>query len=164
MQQFERMDESQVKHWQVIYPSYINKRISVREGRRVKKDIAVPNPTIVEIAQACKFLELKCCIEPHKGYPKDVLKRGRVRVLFKDNDGSMQHDTLLTKSALLLKICELIPKMKTRDENPDGYNSEDEEIKEVLAAEPTAQQTKADKKAEKKAEKKKNKKNKKGKW
>ena len=162
MQQFEQMDVSQVKKWQTIYPAYINKKLTVKEGRRVSKEIGVANPTIIEIAQVCKFLDLKSCLEPHKGYPRDPLKRGRVRVLFKDDDGQMQHDTILTKSALFKKICELIPKLPSRVDNPNGLCSEDEEEKEQ-AKEPTVDplQSKMEKKAEKKAAKKANKKNKK---
>ena len=52
-----------------------------------------------------------------------------MRVLLKDNDGQLKHDTILTKGALLHKICELIPKLPTRAENPDGITQEDEEEK-----------------------------------
>ena len=33
MSKFEKMDESQVKHWQIIYPAYINKKISNSNGK-----------------------------------------------------------------------------------------------------------------------------------
>ena len=98
-------------------------------GRRVGKSIAISNPTILEIAQVCKFLGLDVWIEPHKGFPKDPFCRGRVRALLKDNDGQLKHDTLLTKGSLLRKIWELIPKLQTRAENPEGISHEDEEEK-----------------------------------
>ena len=96
--------------------------------------------------------------------------------MLKDNDGQLKHDTLLTKAALLKKVCELIPKLQTRTENPDGINHEDEEekvAKEITedATEPAKAESKpaaapaptdAGSKAEKKKNKNKNKK--KNKW
>ena len=41
MQKFERMDEAEVKHWQIIYPAYIDKNLTNKEGRRVSKKLAV---------------------------------------------------------------------------------------------------------------------------
>uniref|UniRef100_A0A7S3KBP4 Uncharacterized protein n=1 Tax=Euplotes crassus TaxID=5936 RepID=A0A7S3KBP4_EUPCR len=105
-------------------------------------------------------------MEPHKGYPKNPFTRGRVKVLLKDDDGQMQHDTIMTKKALLLKLCQLFPKLKTRQENPDGVDAalEEEKALEAAANAEPAPQTRAEKKEQKKAEKKKNKKKGKKKW
>ena len=132
MSKLQKMDENDVKHWQTIYPAYINQALTVAEGRRVSKSIGVKNPHIMEIAQCCQMLKLRVCIEPHKGFPRDTLSKGRVRVLFKDDDGQMQHDSILTKKALLKKFCELIPKLNTRTENPDGVVEEEKSfVKDV---------------------------------
>ena len=106
------------------------------------------------------MLNLKVCIEPHKGYPRDTLARGRVRVLFKDDDGQMQHDTILTKKALLNKICDLIPKLGNRDgyeKKKDDLELEEEKQTKEQKAEQEGLQKETDKDTKKDKKKKKNK-------
>lgn len=44
--------------WVVIYPSYINKKKTIAEGRKVPQSIAVENPTLNEIINCVKKLGL----------------------------------------------------------------------------------------------------------
>jgi signal recognition particle subunit SRP19 len=51
------------KAWQVIYPVYINSKKTVADGRRLAVSKCCVNPTITEIADVCKYLQLKAVIE-----------------------------------------------------------------------------------------------------
>ena len=72
----------------IIYPSYINSRCSVAEGRRIPKDAACDAPNVLEIRDVLeKSMKLPCEVED-KSYPKDFWQRGRVRVTLKKEDGT----------------------------------------------------------------------------
>ena len=110
------MTEETVKKWNTIYPVYINSAATIAEGRRVGQGVAVDKPTLEEISQVLSFLKLKHCIEGHKGFPRDTLMRGRIKVLLKDEHGQLMHNEIVHKRQLLYKLCEYIPKLKTRVE------------------------------------------------
>jgi signal recognition particle subunit SEC65 len=40
------------KQFSVIYPSYMDAMKTVKKGRRISEEDAVPNPTVVDIGQA----------------------------------------------------------------------------------------------------------------
>lgn len=65
--------------WCVIYPHYIDASKSVKQGRRVGRDMAVENPTAEELYESSARLGLRFVFED-KCYPRDALVRGRVRV------------------------------------------------------------------------------------
>jgi hypothetical protein len=49
--QINKVDPALVKDWNMIYPAYINKNFSLKQGRRISKEQAVENPNIQEMAQ-----------------------------------------------------------------------------------------------------------------
>lgn len=51
------------KRWTVVWPAYINRALTVAQGRRLPKDTTVENPTLGEIAQCCKELGLPHIVE-----------------------------------------------------------------------------------------------------
>lgn len=64
-----------------IWPQYINEDLSLSEGRKVSKDIAVSNPTLSEIERALKRLGFTYTIEKERAYPgKWYEKSGRALV------------------------------------------------------------------------------------
>ena len=64
-----------------IWPQYLDKNLSLSEGRKVSKDLAVSEPTIQEIDRALKRLGLDYTTEKYKAYPgKWYEKSGRVLV------------------------------------------------------------------------------------
>ena len=64
-----------------IWPEYINKELSLNEGRKVSKEIAVKNPSINDIERALKRMGLKYSMQKEKSYPgKWYDKSGRVLV------------------------------------------------------------------------------------
>ncbi|MCR5026898.1 MAG: signal recognition particle protein Srp19 [Methanobrevibacter sp.] len=64
-----------------IWPQYLNKNLSLSEGRKISKEIAVTNPTISDIERALKRLGFTYEIERDKAYPgKWYEKSGRALV------------------------------------------------------------------------------------
>jgi signal recognition particle subunit SRP19 len=64
----------------VIWPAYLDANRSRSEGRRVPEDLAVPDPTVDEIASAVQQVGYDAVIERDKTYPKEYEPRGRVVV------------------------------------------------------------------------------------
>ena len=64
-----------------IWPQYLDKNLSLSEGRKVSKEIAVSNPTLAEIENALKRLGLTYSMQKERSYPgKWYEKSGRVLV------------------------------------------------------------------------------------
>eukprot|EP01096_Ripella_sp_DP13-Kostka_P008178 TRINITY_DN3045_c0_g1_i1.p1 TRINITY_DN3045_c0_g1~~TRINITY_DN3045_c0_g1_i1.p1 ORF type:complete len:157 (-),score=62.43 TRINITY_DN3045_c0_g1_i1:22-456(-) len=100
---------AEAKKWQTIYPAYINSQKTVQEGRRVPKSKCFENPTITQIAEACRTLGLSVVIEGNKIYPKDTLEYGRVKVQLK-KDGVPVLPAIPSKRRLMLVLAEEIQK------------------------------------------------------
>ena len=49
------------KHFSVIYPSYIDANKTLKKGRRISVEDAVPNPTVIDIGQALQVTCSDCC-------------------------------------------------------------------------------------------------------
>ena len=64
----------------VIWPAYLDADCSRSEGRRVSEDLAVPEPTVDEIARAVQQVGYDSKIERDKTYPREYDPRGRVLV------------------------------------------------------------------------------------
>ncbi|XP_053360682.1 signal recognition particle 19 kDa protein isoform X3 [Clarias gariepinus] len=75
-----------------IYPSYINSKKTLAEGRRIPTEKAVENPSCAEIKDVLTAAGMNVRVE-NKLYPRewnrDVQFRGRVRVQIKQEDGSL---------------------------------------------------------------------------
>ena len=64
-----------------IWPQYIDKNLTLNEGRKVSKEKAVSEPTLNEIERALKRLGLTYNIQKEKSYPgKWYEKSGRILV------------------------------------------------------------------------------------
>ena len=64
-----------------IWPQYLDKNLSLSQGRKVSKDIAVSEPSLSDIERALKRLGLQYTIEKEQSYPgKWYEKSGRVLV------------------------------------------------------------------------------------
>ena len=71
----------------VIWPAYLDAGCSRTEGRRVPRRVAVPEPTVDEIARAAGQVGYDTVIEREKTYPREHTARGRVLVKDADDDG-----------------------------------------------------------------------------
>lgn len=64
-----------------IWPQYMNKSLSLKEGRKIAKEDCVKDPSINEIEKALKRLGLKYELEKERAYPgKWYEKSGRALV------------------------------------------------------------------------------------
>ncbi|KAK0422629.1 hypothetical protein QR680_007685 [Steinernema hermaphroditum] len=109
--------------WVCIYPIYLNKKRTTTEGRRVKLDLAIENPTSQEIYDILNHAGLKCRIEK-KMHPldpnRDMNMQGRVRVQLKKEDGKPADAKFPTRQSLMNYACEMIPKLKSRQSGGAG--------------------------------------------
>ena len=86
----------------MVWPQYINKDLSLSEGRKVSKKIAVKDPSMNDIERALKRMGLQMTVEKDKSYPgKWYEKSGRVLV---ESDAK--------KLDLLKDICNEIKKIR----------------------------------------------------
>ena len=68
-----------------VWPQYLDKDLSLSEGRKVSKAIAVSKPSISEIERALKRLGFTYEIERDKAYPgKWYEKSGRILVEYEN--------------------------------------------------------------------------------
>lgn len=69
----------------VIWPAALDADLTRNEGRRVAEDLAVPEPTVEEIAKAVQQVGYDARIEREKTYPREYEPRGRVIVTNADD-------------------------------------------------------------------------------
>lgn len=121
--QREREQHERSKNFQCIYPVYFDSTRSREEGRRVRKEDAVPNPLAREIVDALSHIgnenriPLQIVFEPHKGHPKDWSNPGRVRVLVK-KDGAVVNAKIQNKHHLYKMISSYLREHPTTEESP----------------------------------------------
>jgi signal recognition particle subunit SRP19 len=88
--QFRRPPREEFKHYQCIYPIYFDSTRSKSQGRRVSKNLAVPNPLAFQVLSAIRFSlgenVFRVAFEPDKTHPKDWANPGRVKIQLKDFD------------------------------------------------------------------------------
>ena len=83
----------------VIWPAFLDADRSRSEGRRVSMDVAVPDPTVDEIAKAVQQVGYDAVIERDKTYSREYEPRGRV--LVKNADDASKSDLLQAVAAYL---------------------------------------------------------------
>ncbi|MFQ3284768.1 MAG: signal recognition particle subunit SRP19 [Natronomonas sp.] len=88
----------------VIWPAYLDAECSRSEGRRVAEDLAVPAPTVDEIASAVQQVGYDAVIEREQTYPREYEPRGRVVV--KDADDASKSDLLGAVAAYVAALRE----------------------------------------------------------
>ena len=82
-----------------IWPQYLDKDRTIREGRRISKEIAVSNPTVADVHTAARKLKLKTEIDPRPKYPRSTW----------DDPGLVLVDTKgMKKRAFLQKIAPIV--------------------------------------------------------
>lgn len=64
----------------VIWPAYLDAEKTRSEGRRVPAELAVPEPTVEEIAASVQQVGYDAIVDRDATYPREYEARGRVRV------------------------------------------------------------------------------------
>ncbi|CZT23915.1 related to signal recognition particle protein Sec65 [Ramularia collo-cygni] len=119
--QREQMEKS--KNYQSLYPVYFDSTRSREEGRRVRKEDAIPNPLAREIVDALSHIgatvgvALQIVFEPTKTHPKDWANPGRVKVLIK-RDGKPISAKIQNKHHLYKMISAYMKKHPTTEDAP----------------------------------------------
>ncbi|WP_336344467.1 signal recognition particle subunit SRP19 [Halalkalicoccus ordinarius] len=88
----------------VIWPAYLDSEISRSKGRRVPESLAVPEPTVDEIAAAVQQVGYDAVIERDLTYPREYEPRGRV--LVKDADDASKNDLVQAVAAYVTALRE----------------------------------------------------------
>ncbi|AEF97240.1 signal recognition particle subunit SRP19/SEC65 family protein [Methanotorris igneus] len=82
----------------IIWPNYIDKNKSRKEGRKVPKDIAIENPKLKEIEAALKKMGYNVKVYRDKCYPRE-----HWRIC-----GCIEVDAKAPKLQFLKKLCEVM--------------------------------------------------------
>lgn len=118
------------ERWICIYPAYINSKKSRQEGRKIRKDLCVENPTYQEIKDVLSVSNLKIGIE-NKLYSremsKELLYRGRIRVQLKNDDGTPFNPDFVTRDSILLYLGTKIPQLKSRQSSRSGDSGQSQQ-------------------------------------
>ena len=122
-ERLQREHKEKTKAYQCIYPLYFDASRSREDGRRVKKENAVPNPLARELVDALQEIgktlavALQIVFEPSKCHPKDWANPGRVRVLVK-TDGRPVTAKVQSKHHLYILISAYLKSHPTTEESP----------------------------------------------
>lgn len=112
------MKHTDRERWICVYPAYINSKKSVKEGRRMPKQLCVENPTAIEIRDVMVQSGLNIGVE-NKVYAReldhrDPKFRGRIRVQLRDENGVPCLEKFPDRESVFKYICEMISKLKSR--------------------------------------------------
>ncbi|KAJ9616573.1 signal recognition particle subunit [Cladophialophora chaetospira] len=103
-----RKPPPEVKHYQCIYPIYFDSTRSKSQGRRVSKNLAVPNPLAWQVLCAIRDSlgdnHVRAAFEPEKTHPKDWANPGRVKIQLKDYENGNRPLTQIRSKAHLYSI------------------------------------------------------------
>jgi signal recognition particle subunit SRP19 len=88
----------------VIWPAYLDSEVTRSKGRRVPQSLAVPEPTVDEIAAAVQQVGYDAVIERDQTYPREYEPRGRV--LVKDADDASKNDLVQAVAAYVTAMRE----------------------------------------------------------
>ena len=92
-----------------IYAPYIDENKTVKQGRKLKKELCCDRPYPFEIKEAIeKGMNLPCDLED-KCYSRDFWERGRVRVEYKNEDGTPKNPEFPTRRSILIECARLVP-------------------------------------------------------
>ena len=142
--------------FQIIYPSYLDAEKTVKQGRRVCQEKAIPKPTVSDISLALQSLQIRHVLQPYKGYSRDAGtlwdNPGRVLV---DMSGHSKGQLMLELAALMTDLPERHQRLQAEQAvEQEKKLKEEEEQKQIEAAKKPAVVASASKKKGKKGRKK----------
>jgi signal recognition particle subunit SRP19 len=120
----QRQTPKAVKQYQCIYPIYFDSTRSKSQGRRVSKDLAIPNPLAWQVLSAIRATVgenvLRMAFEPEKTHPKDWANPGRIKIQLKDtaNDNTPLHKDIKSKAHLYTVIGKWLKEHPTTKQTP----------------------------------------------
>jgi signal recognition particle subunit SRP19 len=99
----------------VIYPIYLNANATIQQGRKIPKLYAANNPTIHDITDACRRLNLPHTVEPNKCFPRNFYQVGRIRIQILDDNEKPLNPTIMNRHGLLVAVGSMINKRKNQN-------------------------------------------------
>lgn len=111
-----------IKYYCTLYPCYFSSSRTRSQGRRVSKNLSVPNPLAFNILHAVQHViqpdrnRIHIAFEPDKTHPKDWSNPGRVRVeLFDRETHSPKHPTVHNKEFLYQEVAKYLKEHPTKE-------------------------------------------------
>lgn len=86
----------------VLWPVYFDSSKTRKEGRKVPKNIAVPNPNLSEIQKAAEHLGMKPEVETNAAYPA-IHWRKTGRILVQKRETKMQTLMKMAKEIVVIR-------------------------------------------------------------
>ncbi len=96
----------------IIYPSYLDSKKTMKQGRRIGVEKAVDTPTAQDLSDALASLNVRHVQQPNKGYSRD-------QTTLWDNPGRVKVDPAVlesgyTKRSLLAELASIIEELPSR--------------------------------------------------
>ena len=96
----------------IIYPSYLDSKKTMKQGRRIGVEKAVDTPTAQDLSDALASLNVRHVQQPNKGYSRD-------QTTLWDNPGRVRVDPAVlgsgyTKRSLLVELATIIEELPSR--------------------------------------------------
>ena len=101
-----------ISRWVIVYPCYINSKLSIAEGRKLPKAQCCEDPLPAAMAQVAAKLGFQAAIEPRKTHPRDFFHPGRIRVRMFDELGAPVVLAIKDRRALYREVAKLVPTVK----------------------------------------------------
>ncbi|KAL6939174.1 hypothetical protein ACO0RG_003002 [Hanseniaspora osmophila] len=89
----------------LIYPCYFDKNRTIKQGRRLKKELCIDNPLGMIVAATCHMLQYDMKYEFDKTHPQDFLNPGRIKIK-KYTKSGIKKD----KNQILMEISKNMPR------------------------------------------------------
>ncbi|CAG8502673.1 391_t:CDS:2 [Scutellospora calospora] len=112
-------DDSAYKTWVCLYPVYFDSTKSHQEGRKVIRELAVPNPLAKDLAESVKTLGLSCVFEPRKTHPRNWANPGRVRVQLFNDQKIPFNSNIPTRKELIKQVASVMSEIQKN--NPQQF-------------------------------------------
>ncbi|MCD6084079.1 MAG: signal recognition particle subunit SRP19/SEC65 family protein [Desulfurococcales archaeon] len=89
----------------IIWPEYFDSTLPRRLGRRVPKHQAIPHPTIKDLIDVCRELNLECEVYKDKKYPRMWhSSKGCIKVLLRENRMLSKNEVLRLIAGKLVEL------------------------------------------------------------
>lgn len=136
------------KTWFSFYPAYIDSNKTLQEGRRIKKELCVPQPSIKDVMIAAKALGLKFVSIPSKRYPRDFFNPGKMFVCIKNNEtGEFINPNIVDRNSMYENIATKLKDLRANyKERIETIKAEEDAMKAEKKAKKDAKKTRKGKK------------------
>ena len=87
----------------IIWPAYLDSRISRSQGRRIPANLAAPNVTLDILREAAEMGGMDFELEPDKRFPREAVRRGGYLVV-QNPEGHKKKRLLLMMAKSVRKV------------------------------------------------------------